>query len=122
MRKCKDQYLDQYLAAFECSRSYKFARTSYYYARSSHEYKMMRCTAPSINGWNLIKDAIQFVMRAMQLANDIYIYIYVYASANSPHAGKRLMRNTNDRTDLITLICKLSGKCCNQIIRTLSDN
>lgn len=32
------------------------------------------------------------------------------------------MRNINDCANLITLICKLLGKYCDQIIRTLSDN
>lgn len=56
--------------------------------------QMERCATPSTNERNLIKDAIQFVMRAVQLANDIDIY----ASANSPHAGKRLMRGEAQTT------------------------
>lgn len=66
-----------------------------------------RCAAPSTNERNLIKDAIQFVTRAVQLANDIDIY----ASANSLRTGKRWWEEKYKRhADLITLICKLSGE------------
>lgn len=57
--------------------------------------------------------------RAVQLANDIDIRQCEFA--NTLENGWWEEKHKR-RADLITLICKLSGKRCNQIIRILSDN
>lgn len=57
--------------------------------------------------------------RAVQLANDIDIRRREFANTLENGWWEEKYKR---RADLITLICKLSGKRCNRIIRILSDN
>lgn len=59
--------------------------------------------------------------RVVQLAHDIDIYIRPRELASTLENGWWEEQHKR-RADLITLICKLSGKRCNQIIHILSDN